>query len=203
MRDNRGLTLVEVLITVVILSIVVAVAASFMVTGSKSFVKGNAEANLQKEAELTANQIGDMIIDVNGGVDKTDDVGKTELVMYHETQDIGGTPKYIKETVVWYKSGDKMYYCKWNVTYDSAAGSYNEVADVTEQLLAENVSLFEVDLETADETASDGTTSEVVRSVRITVGYENSAGRVDYTTSPVITLRNRALLSKDPSEIFN
>lgn len=207
-KENRGLTLVELMLTFAILSIVLTVATSFMVTGSRSFTKGSADSDLQKEAELTVNQIEDMVIDVTGGLTMTDDADKAELVMIHAMQepDETGTleTKYIKESVVWEKSGDKMKYSKWNVHYDEATKSYvvdgSPVAD--NQLLAERVSLFEVDLDTVDETASDGTIYQIVRSVQIRVGYEHGAGNVDYATSPVITLRNRMLLSGDPAEIF-
>lgn len=207
-KENRGLTLVELMLTFAILSIVLTVATSFMVTGSRSFTKGSADSDLQKEAELTVNQIEDMVIDVNGGLTMTDDADKAELVMYHSTQepDETGTleTKYIKESVVWEKSGDAIRYSKWNVTYDEGTKTYMidgaPLAD--NQLLAERVSLFEVDLDTVDETASDGTIHQIIRSVQIRVGYEHSAGNVDYATSPVITLRNRMLLSGDPAEIF-
>ena len=216
MKEDRGLTLVELVITIAIVSIVIAAATSFMITGSRSFAKGSADSDLQKEAELTVNQIEDMIIDVNGGleVNEVTDVDgnktKTELVMYHATEepDESGTmeTKYVKETVVWDKNAgnDQMLYSKWNVDYDTTIHDYVDGTNVANnQLLAENVSLFEVDVDTVDETAYDGTIYQIVRSVQIRVGYENSTGRVDYATSPVITLRNRMLLSGNPAEIFD
>lgn len=218
-RENRGLTLVELMITIAIVAIVIAAATSFMVTGSRSFTKGSADSNLQKEAELTVNQIEDMVIDVNGGLDWTYDAdadgNKTEskLLMYFATQepDESGTleTKYYGEAVVWKKFDDsgepdeKMYYSKWDVTYDSTNGFVPKEPPTDDyHLLAENVSLFEVDLDTVDETTSDGTVYQIIRGVQIRVGYENSFGDVDYATSPVITLRNRMILSDDPDEIF-
>lgn len=213
---NRGLTLVELMITIAIVSIVIVTATSFMITGSRSFTKGSADSDLQKEAELTVNQIEDMIIDVNGGlevnevVDEEGNKTKTELVMYHATEepDESGTPeiKYVKETVVWDQAlyHDEMKYSKQDVTYDTDNREYVDGSYIAQnQLLAENVSLFEVDIDTVDETASDGTVYQIVRSVQIRVGYENSTGIVDYATSPVITLRNRMLLSGNPADIFD
>lgn len=208
MKENRGLTLIELLITIAIIAIVIAAATSFMITGSRSFTKGSADSDLQKEAELTVNQIEDMIIDVNGGMDMNlDDPDKPELIMYHLVQepDETGTleTKQVKESVVWKKAAEEMFYSKWYVSLDeSGAEILTDAYHDQPQLLAENVSLFEVDLDTIDETASDGTVHQIVRSVQIRVGYENSAGRVDYATSPVITLRNRMLLSGNPADIF-
>lgn len=202
MRENRGLSLVELLITIAILSIVLAAATSFMITGSRSFAKGNADSELQKEAELTVNQIEDMIIDVNGGMSVSDDENKLELAMYHGEAS-GAAIVYTKETVTWNKSGDKLKYGKYNVSYDESADEYTvDGTEYDDELLSENVAGFEVDIDTVDETALDGTVRTFVRSVQIRVGYENSNGRVDYATSPIITLRNRMLLSGNPAEIF-
>ncbi len=227
MKENKGLTLVELLITIAILAIVVAAATSFMITGSKSFTKGNADSELQREAELTVNQIEDMVIDTNGGLTveyeyenpgagEGEDKGavtKTELTMYHaekETDETGAEVlDYVKESVVWNPAGgddvkDKIYYSKWNVSYDSDSGSFvtDGPPEADNQLLAERVSLFEVDTDTEDEMAADGTINTIVRSVQVRVGYENGFGRVEYATSPIITLRNRMLLSADPDMIF-
>ena len=57
--------------------------ATIMVTGSKSFGKGNADANMQSQAQLVVNQIEDMIIDTNGGVDYKDDGSDRELILYN------------------------------------------------------------------------------------------------------------------------
>lgn len=203
MKENRGLTLVELVITIAIVAIVIAAATSFMITGSRSFAKGSADSDLQKEAELTVNQIEDMIIDANGADgglevnDETDAEGnktKTELVIYHTTEepDESGAmeTKHVVEKVVWDKNSNnnQMFYSKSYADGSMTSG---------DQLFAENVSFFEVDVDKVDETASDGTVHHIVRSVQIRVGYENSTGRVDYATSPVITLRNRMFLGGD------
>ncbi|MBD5526487.1 MAG: prepilin-type N-terminal cleavage/methylation domain-containing protein [Lachnospiraceae bacterium] len=208
MGKNRGLSLVELLITIAILSVVMVIAVSFMMTGSRSFTKGNADSNVQKEAELTVNQIEDMIIDINGGVAMTDDAAKTEMTMYHTEDDGTGTMLYTKEAVTWNKSDNNVYCSKWKVNYDASAGTYTvdtAAADNYEdQLLAEHVTSFEVDLnDTLTTKALDGTEKTIVKSVLVRVGYDDGAGKVDYATSPIITLRNRMLLSDDPADIFD
>ncbi|MBD5487593.1 MAG: prepilin-type N-terminal cleavage/methylation domain-containing protein [Lachnospiraceae bacterium] len=210
MEKNRGLSLVELLITVAILSIVMVIAISFMMTGSRSFTKGNADSTVQKEAELTVNQIEDMIIDINGGVSMIDDADKTELTMYHTEDDGSGTGAmlYSKEAVTWNKSDNNVYCSKWRVNYDDSTGAYAVDASATDnyvdQLLAEHVTSFDVDLsDTLTTTALNGTTRTIVKSVLVKVGYDDGTGIVDYATSPVITLRNRMLLSDDPADIFD
>ena len=56
-----------------------------MTTSSRTFAKGSADTTLQKEAELAVNQIEDMIIDTNGGVDFQEDASNNtkELILYN------------------------------------------------------------------------------------------------------------------------
>lgn len=205
MQENRGLTLVELMITIGILSIVVIIAGSFMLTSGNSFAKGNADSDIQEEAQLAVNQIEDLIID-GVGVETTDDADKKELVLYHTEEEAGVGTKFIKEAVIWKKDGsNNMYYSKWEVSEDPVTGNYveNGPAIYSEQLLAENVIDFKIDLETVTEKATDGTDVTVVRSVQIAVGCESGVGvgSAAYATTPLITLRNR-MIQGDPKLVF-
>ncbi|MBD5519720.1 MAG: prepilin-type N-terminal cleavage/methylation domain-containing protein [Lachnospiraceae bacterium] len=205
MKDNRGLSLVELLITVTILALVIIGAATFMLTGSRSFAKGSADSNVQGEAELAVNQIEDLIIDVNGGVDFTDDTDASTLTMYHvEADDSSGVAVNKKRTVTWDKNDNNLYSSEWKVDKDGS-GVYVELDPPVykNQLLAENVTDFNVDLsDKYTETAKDGTDIEIVRSVVIRVDCLDGTGKATYATTPTITLRNRLMLSADPGEIF-
>lgn len=205
MERNRGFSLVELLVATAILSVVMMIALSFMMTGSRSFTKGSADSNVQKEAELTVNQIEDMIIDLNGGVSKDDDASKTELLMYHAEDDGTGTMVYSKSAVRWDKNDKNVYCSKWDVSYDATTGTFADgAAEYADQLLAEHVTDFKVDLsDTLTTKAMDGTTKTIVKSVLVSVGYDDGTGVVDYATSPVITLRNRMLLDDNPANIFD
>lgn len=204
MKENRGFTLVELIITIAILSIVIVIAGSFMVTSGNSFAKGNADSGIQSEAQLAVNQMEDMIID-GVGMEKTDDASKSELVLYH-TEKESGVTRFFKESVVLKRDGNKnMYYSKWEVYEDPVTGNFveNGPAICADQLLAENVNDFKVDIETVKEKAEDGTEIEIVKSVQIHVECENGlgVGSADYATSPLITLRNR-MIQGDPKVVF-
>lgn len=193
MKNNKGLSIVELLITVTILAIVIISAVAFMSTGSRSFAKGSADSNVQSEAELAVNQIEDLILDVNGGVDfQTTSDGGT-LTMYHAEADDSGLTTYQKRSVVWNSGDANLKSTEEVLDRDDATGGYS-VASVnyTNQLLAENVTNFDVNLDDCyDEVDSNGVTHKIVRSVVITVACEDSTGKSAYATSPVITLRNR------------
>lgn len=70
--NNQGLTLVEVLIALGIMSIVGAMAFGFMSSSSKLFSKTNAEVNIQSEAQTAANIIKELIMDCQVSVDYFD-----------------------------------------------------------------------------------------------------------------------------------
>ena len=146
-----------------------------MMTGSRSFTKGSADSNVQKEAELTVNQIEDMIIDLNGGVSMNVDQATTELSMYHAEDDGTGTMVYSKSAVRWDKNDQNVYCSKWDVAYDASTGTFADgAAEYADQLLAEHVTDFKVDLsDTLTTKAMDGTTKTIVKSVLISVGYDN------------------------------
>ncbi len=208
MRNNKGITLVEVLVTVAILSIVIVTASTFMTTSSRSFARESADSDVQSEAELAVNQIEDLIIDVNGGVSMTDDTDKMELLLYHAEDDSSGVTVYKKRTVTWDKTNGNIDCSEWNMVYDSSVDDYVEdgAAVYAGQLLADNVTNFIVDLSDTvikKGAAKNGGDLTIVRSVSIRVDCEDSTGRADYATSPIITLRNRMMYGNNAKEIFN
>lgn len=70
--NNQGLTLVEVLIALGIMSIVCTMAFSFMSSSSRLFSKTNAEVSIQSEAQQAANAIKELIMDCQVSVDYFD-----------------------------------------------------------------------------------------------------------------------------------
>ena len=69
---KKGFTLVEVVVSLAIMTIVAGAIGAFMVAGNNSYMRGNKELTLQEEAQLAANQIIDMIIDVEKDIQFTD-----------------------------------------------------------------------------------------------------------------------------------
>ena len=51
-KDQRGFTIVELLIAVAILSIVVASVCGFILVGSNSYATANSDINVQQSAKL-------------------------------------------------------------------------------------------------------------------------------------------------------
>ncbi|MDE5866402.1 MAG: prepilin-type N-terminal cleavage/methylation domain-containing protein, partial [Lachnospiraceae bacterium] len=68
MKNQKGFTIVELLIGMVILSIVAAALTGFIVSSSKSYAASNTEIVVQQESQLAMNQMSDVIIDTTRSV---------------------------------------------------------------------------------------------------------------------------------------
>ncbi len=81
-RDNRGLSLVEVMCAVAILALVSGIIGTVIVMSTRTYRRGISETGIQQEAQLAANSIGNLVKDACG-------------VVY-------------KDKNVWYENGEKI-----------------------------------------------------------------------------------------------
>lgn len=93
-QNNKGMSLVEVIISVAIVSIILTVIFSFMVTGSRIFTSSTTEVQMQQDAQLVLNNIENRILDAQLGAyyEQDDDANPTfaKLTILNE-----GTREYI------------------------------------------------------------------------------------------------------------
>lgn len=206
MEKNKGFSLIELIVSVAILAIIITAVTSVILSASRSFTRGNADANIQKEAQLVVNQVESMIVDTNGGVDYVEDTtaGTKELVLFNASDDGAGSAVYTEESIKWIDSSNTIVYSKYEVSYNESTGAYvRGTAEFSDELLAENVTSFLVDVsDTKREYAKDGIPIDIVQSVSIKMECTDSTGQVTYATSPLVTLRNRMMLSDSPSLVF-
>lgn len=227
MKNNKGLTLIELLVAIAMISIIMIAITGFILTGSKTFSKGNIDAQIQREAQLAVNQVGDLIIDCCGGVDLELSQGGTpidlssvttaeeleekkqladqvKLILYNMVKENSGM-SYTKEEIGWTKAAKTLTYSKWKVNYDSSLDEFVVVGSpiYQEELLANKIEKFSVDLsDTLEKKDATGKKIDLLKSVQIQLAYLSSEGKVSYETSPIITLRNRMMKSKLPGMIF-
>lgn len=206
-NDQRGFSLVELLIGVVIFSVVVVAIGSFMVVGSRSYAAANTEIVLQQEAQLAMNQISDVIIDTTRSVNYAGyAAGDGTPVLAEKDADFTFTPedktltlfngvvKTEKDAdgndvdVIENGSGNqKNYQFYYNKEEETLYYSEIDVTDTSfpadesegQVVLAEYVTDFSVDL------------TQVVdkRVVQISMSFESN--NKTYTTSNNITIRNK------------
>lgn len=105
-RNNHGLSLVELMVTLAIAAVIIVTAMSLLANGTNLYGRGLNEVNLQDEAQMTLNQINDILMEASSSVsfknntlvvERTD--GTTEYVMWDSAQ----------QKLFYYTSGDASY----------------------------------------------------------------------------------------------
>ncbi len=145
-RNNKGYTLVELMITIAIFGIVMIGIAMIMRTTSVSYVNGSNEVAMQTEVQIVANQVEELLVDIGNkttvGADGT--VTTTNASIGSGTKD-GYVEYYIYDqasgtryNIVHKDDTDELWFCKTSLTASSPdLSGYS--------LMAEYVSIFDID----------------------------------------------------------
>lgn len=165
---KKGFTLVEVIVSLAIMTIVAGSVGAFIVAGNNSYLRGNKELTLQEEAQLAANQMIDLIIDVEQDIKFTPDHTGTAVDLDGSTaKDAAGneiTTAHVSELRL--VNNENTYMIRWQGTASGDYATANQVylyevknttdADgnlvvgdlttATPALMAEHVTSFSVDL---------------------------------------------------------
>lgn len=200
MRENqKGFTLVELIIAVAIMSIVLLAVCGFIVVGSRSYASANTDISLQQEAQLALNQISDVIIDTTDSINyggKSDTASEMEMVL--KDSEFSGEPTEKCLVVVNRKASNNdnpSYWFSWNkadevIYFNTSDDVVDEshpspvFVDADKAVLAQHVKEFHIDISQFEEN----------RVVMISMTFAN--GDREYTTSNNITVRNRVALNK-------
>lgn len=207
---KKGFTLVEIIVSLAIMTIVAGAVGAFVVAGNNSYMRGNKELTLQEEAQLTANQMIDLIIDVEKGISFSNLTDQEAVdVDGNVAKDVNGmevTNASVSELRL--INNDNSYMIRWQGGAGADYADANQVYlyEVTNTkdgegkvvvgdfdtarpaLMAEHVSSFSVDLSELDK-------RKVV--LNMTFTYQDKS----YDISETIKLRND--LSSEPSSIYS
>lgn len=100
--NNKGYSLVELLLAIFILALVMAGVVSIMRATSVSYRNGNFEVNVQTEAQIVANQIEELLVDADTSVSYNSSTGVYTIV----NQGVSHQLKYdSSESTIQYQSG--------------------------------------------------------------------------------------------------
>lgn len=159
---KKGFTLVEIIVSLAIMSIVAGAVGAFVIAGNNSYMRGNKELTLQEEAQLTANQLIDLIIDVERGISfrtttgqavdeagniVADNVPVSELLL--RNNDNVYMVRWQGQTVgAEYASADRLYLYEAANTKDADGKitAWGDPSQATPSLMAEYVTAFKIDL---------------------------------------------------------
>ncbi len=209
-RKNSGFTLVELVIVMAIMGILGLAVTGFIGTSTKQYKYATKDVDLQYEAQLTMNQIGDLIIDAQKGVKyepatvaapvevasanpeagyiataSAEEVSSEEASSEQSSSD-SKLIIYNKDCTynIIYRSSEHKIYLRKD-TLDPATGAVKADGQGKESLMAENVTGFTPDLSEA----------ESKNSVGIVVDFK--AGDKKYTSKQNFTMRNKVPTGAD------
>lgn len=133
--NNAGISLVEILVTIAILGVVGGIVIGFLQSGTKSYQNTDREVDMQYDAQVLLNQVGDYVINANSGLKQKDNT----VYIYNTNENTLET-----EILSWDSQEQILYYEKTEKVNETE----RPVVDKT--VLSKNVSQFSVDLAKAD-----------------------------------------------------
>ena len=182
MKNNKGLTLLELIVSFALLGIVSAAVVGLVSTGAGTYRSVNTEVSLQYESQLTMNQLQEYLIDCNGGI-FWDSATKTLYVADRADADAAGDPAVI--TVHRFQQKDReIYYSSGTVT--GQACDFGE-----EYLLSSYVDVFDFSYTHRTDSTGRSLCSSCIVTLRLTLGTRS------YEAQQSLTMRNPALTSSN------
>ncbi|MCM1105877.1 MAG: type II secretion system GspH family protein [Blautia sp.] len=200
-RKHMGFTLVELLVSITILAVVLAIGMGFVVRAVGIYNRGSRESSLQNEAQLTMTRLQSLIVNASHGCSVTDPAGGLpggggapstltgkDLFVYNRKEIGGGS--YVQgqyDIVHIYQEGSRLLYCHRTYSLDASGTSSLTADKVNPEILSEFIKDFNVDLTNLiDKNAVD-----------IQVDFENMDK--SYTTGNTFLLRNGVVKKADGS----
>ena len=194
MNNNKGVSLVELIIVIAILGIFGTAVFSLFVVGTRSYRNVGNDSDIQNEAQLTANQIENLLIDTTKAITYSYTAGGSTTKVLSDN----GVGEVDSKTITVYNT-DSIYIIDW-IKSDKKIFLQKKEVDNTGQVtntgnrevMAEKVINFSASLEKA----------QSKNKVFIEIQFESSDGTSGYLASKQIALRN-VLAINDTSNIYD
>lgn len=200
-KSNSGFTLVELIVTIVLMVIVGGAITSFVVVAQRNYNYGVADTDLQYEAQLLSNRMQDLVIDTAKGISYEYSgklaSGEASEGLILDDSLIGSDVDVVETKNLYVYDSDKYYRLEWRtdtheIWYSEYKPDNTETLTAGPELLAEYVTAFSVDLR---ELAAK-------RTVKYTITFTKEGSGKEYTTTHKIKLRNEALVNTAIDAIY-
>ena len=175
-KNNRGFTLVELIVSTAILGIVALAASAFMVAGTKTYSSLNYAVRLQYEAQLAMAQLQEYTVDCTKGIAWD----ATQMTLYIANEDDDPATNDAIVHVFDYDPDAQT------ISYGSGSIAENLTFPVN-ALAAEHIKSMSVDL--------------AGKQANITL--EMARGSKTYTATQIIALRNQPVQEENWADLWN
>lgn len=198
---NKGVTLVELIVTIALMTIVGGAITSFVVVSQRNYNSGSAETDLQYEVQMVSNQLQDLLIDTARGVSYTynSQLADGSVQDLYIKSDDEMNPSNILETKSLFVYEKDCYYeLRWDKDkkeirfFQYATDGTLKSTSTEGDLLAQFVSSFSVDLRDVLEN----------RTIKYSILLEKEGTGKEYSTSNKLKLRNEVLVNAALAEIY-
>lgn len=194
-RDNRGLSLVELLVAIAISAVVAGSIGFLLVTSLRMYNNEITEVSLQQELQMTLNQVMDYAMESQTVCTGTLSSGSDYLVLGTIEEDYATSKTYLHSEIFWVED-TSLYMRKVKIDYDDDL--YDHVEDAIAEvgsnpvscLLADYVTSVSVVVRNVDDVAKK---YKNPLSIDISLEFSKNAssGPMFKSVSDTATLRNR------------
>lgn len=186
-EDNRGVTLIELMLSMALMVIITGCLMMLMNSASKGYRTGNTQVELQKDSQDAANYLTDAILASNGATIISGS-GMSGVILYHYDKeamsDVTKSPYK-----VFVKKDRSLYF--YSVDETAEETQVSKILDGTsepsqEHLLCRNVELFEV---------THGADLSKDPRIRYELKLEAGNPTVVYNINNEVAMRNKIVVS--------
>ena len=189
-KDNRGITLVELVIAMAISVVIMGAATYFMRSAQKSYESAHETIDLQMESQVLMEQLSKWIMEGNGA--KAD--GNMLVIYYIPRKTDTALPDGVtydttaKKRIIWQK--DNKLYTK------EVDGITDVTADITTVYDSDATELNCVGNYIKEFTPLVITGTSEENTAKVKISFSMTEGKMSYTLENEITLRNEWLMAK-------
>jgi len=177
LKDEKGYSLVELLIVIAILAVVGGLICSILLSSTELFSRSKDEVDVQAEAQTTINWLNDMLAEAGYGVTYVEDATAHTLDIYNEAN-------YYR---IIYEIAENKLYCEEREFQNDGSS----IVLTSKQLLAEYVTDFSI---------STATLTDDNPVVAVTLGMEKGERSVNLFRN--VTLRNGVAINQTIDKVY-
>ena len=195
-KDDRGITLVELIIAITISVIIVGAATLFFMTAQKSYRRAEETIHLQEESQILMEQLASWIMEGNG-IKIVNDVTYGQVLVIYEIPRTTATalPEGVlqgdaQKRVIW-RYEDRLYMKTVSgITDPLTDDTVIDASDSTEEhCVSEYISGFSAALDSTGQAS-------------VIVNLKMADGDMDYELEYEVMLRNDWLLSREGGNLY-